>query len=171
MRSNINRDLGVVQGNFSALNQNISLNRDTITALEERTRQDREGFHQKLYTQDQERKSLEQRMHAGGGGNAPLPFPQPAVVASLPPPIPNNPWRLALVAPIHGEQIYFEGLGYRPISDFETHPVNTAPPHCYMRLNPEASVREDKVPREAGLLPKEEAQEVHVEGTSRSFLC
>ena len=58
-------------------------------------------------------------------------------------------------------------MGLRPISDFETHPAGAVPPNCYMRLNPEASIREDRVPKESVLLPKEEAQKCMLQALHR----
>ena len=77
---------------------------------------------------------------------------------SLPPFDTQNPWRSALYAPFTDELLTIEGIGTRPISDFERHPPTAELPYCYVRLSPEAVIREDKVPKETIIFPKEKAQ-------------
>ena len=77
---------------------------------------------------------------------------------SLPDFDPQNPWRSALYAPSTDELLTIEGIGTRPISDFERYPPTAALPFCYVRLSPEAAIREDKVPKETIIFPREKAQ-------------
>ena len=81
-------------------------------------------------------------------------------VQSLPPFDESNPWRSALRAPCQNEMITIEGLGTRPISDFEVFPPDGEFPYVYVRLNQLASIREDKVPKETVLFPLNKAQGV-----------
>ena len=79
-------------------------------------------------------------------------------VSSLPAFDPWNPWRSALCAPFVDGHLTIEGLGTRPLSDFERFPPDGALPNCYVRLSDSASVREDKVPKETVIFPKTIAQ-------------
>ena len=89
---------------------------------------------------------------------------QAAAAPSLPPATslpdndPNNPWRPALYAPYHGGMLTIEGIGTRPLEDFEHFPVSAELPHCYVRLSQDASVREDRVPKETVIYSRERAQ-------------
>ena len=71
--------------------------------------------------------------------------------SELPPMQSDNPWRAATTAPISEGQLFFEGLGFRPIEDFETFPEEGVLPNCWVRLKSDASVREDTVPTETVL--------------------
>ena len=71
---------------------------------------------------------------------------------------PANPWRYAMLAPREVDLISFEGLGTRPLSDFEFAPDRAAYPNCFMRLTEAASVRTDKIPKETVILPREKVQ-------------
>ena len=51
-----------------------------------------------------------------------------------------------------------EGFGTRPVSDFETFPQGQAIPYCWVRLHQAATVREDKVPKETVIFPRDRAQ-------------
>ena len=84
-------------------------------------------------------------------------------VRSLPPYDEQNPWRSALRAPCQNDMITVEGLGTRPISDFEVFPPDGTFPYVYIRLNELASVREDKVPKETVLFPLNKAQGVLIQ--------
>ena len=77
---------------------------------------------------------------------------------NLPPFDPSNPWRPAIYAPVSDGTLTIEGVGTRPISDFEIFPHGASPPFCFVRLREEASIREDRVPRETVLFPKDRAQ-------------
>ena len=90
------------------------------------------------------------------GGAAPLNVLPP--VDSLPPYDPSNPWRPALFAPFAGGLLTIEGLGTRPISDFERFPQNAELPNCYVRLSEDAAIREDRVPRETVIYSRDRAQ-------------
>ena len=79
-------------------------------------------------------------------------------VDSLPAFDPQNPWRSAAFAPLAGGMLTIEGIGTRPISDFERFPPEKELPFCYVRLSEEASIREDRVPKETILYPKDRAQ-------------
>ncbi|XP_068200581.1 uncharacterized protein [Palaemon carinicauda] len=73
----------------------------------------------------------------------------------------NNPWRMALHSPFSDGMLTLEGLGTRPLEDFEFFPPGLAFPfHGYARLTEEALVRLDKVPKETVIFPKEQAQSV-----------
>ena len=67
---------------------------------------------------------------------------------------PQNPWRSARYAPFSGSMLTIEGVGTRPISDFERHPPEAELPFCFVRLSQEASIREDRVPRETVIYPQ-----------------
>ena len=82
---------------------------------------------------------------------------------SLPPYDESNPWRSALHAPCQNNMLTLEGLGTRPLSDFEVFPPNGVFPHVYVRLSQSASIREDKVPRETVLYPLNKAQNLVVQ--------
>ena len=92
--------------------------------------------------------------HSQAGPSAPLLPPQD----SLPDMDSSNPWRPAIYAPISNGMITIEGLGTRPITDFERHPASAELPNCYVRLNREASIREDKVAQEAIIFPRDQLQ-------------
>ena len=77
---------------------------------------------------------------------------------TLPPFDVANPWRIAVTCVTSGDNVTVEGLGTRPIADFEKHPKDATWPNCYIRLKPEASVREDKIPRESVIFPHAKAQ-------------
>ena len=79
-------------------------------------------------------------------------------VDSLPPFDPANPWRPALYAPFAEGFLTIEGLGTRPIADFERFPQNAELPYCYVRLSDDATFREDRVPRETVLYSRDRAQ-------------
>ena len=78
--------------------------------------------------------------------------------SSLPPFDESNPWRSALRAPRQNNMLTIEGLGTRPMSDFEVFPPNGVFPHVYVRLSQSASIREDKVPKETVIFPLNKAQ-------------
>ena len=78
--------------------------------------------------------------------------------SSLPPYDESNPWRSALRAPCQNNMLTIEGIGTRPMSDFEVFPPNGVFPHVYVRLSQSASIREDKVPKETVLFPVNKAQ-------------
>ena len=69
-----------------------------------------------------------------------------------------NPWRIAVTCVTSGDNVTVEGLGTRPIADFERHPKDAIWPDCFIRLKPEASVREDKIPKETVIFPHSKAQ-------------
>ena len=77
---------------------------------------------------------------------------------SLPDMEPQNPWHSARFAPVAGDMLYLEGLGSRPITDFERFPPHADLLFCYVRLSHEAALREDKVPQETVLYPRDQAQ-------------
>ena len=77
---------------------------------------------------------------------------------SLPPFDESNPWRSALRAPCQNNMLTIEGLGTRPLTDFEVFPPNGVFPYVYVRLSQSASIREDKVPKETVLYPLNKAQ-------------
>ena len=81
-------------------------------------------------------------------------------IDSLPPYDESNPWRSALRAPCQNNMLTIEGLGTRPVSDFEFFPTDGQLPYVYVCLSESASVREDKVPKETVLYPREKAQNV-----------
>ena len=85
------------------------------------------------------------------------------LVQSLPPFDELNPWRSALRAPCQNDMITMEGLGTRPISDFEVFPPRGKFPYIYVRLSELASIREDKVPKERVLFPLNKAQGVLIQ--------
>ena len=87
---------------------------------------------------------------------------------SLPPFDESNPWRSALRAPCQNEMLTIEGLGTRPISDFEVFPPNGVFPHVYVRLSQSASIREDKVPKETVLFPLNKAQGVLMQALKKN---
>ena len=94
-------------------------------------------------------------------------------VESLPTYDSSNPWRPALFAPYAGGLLTIEGLGTRPITDFERFPENAELPYCYVRLSEDAAIREDKVPRETVIYSRERAQsclvqELKAEGCTNS---
>ncbi|XP_068226592.1 uncharacterized protein [Palaemon carinicauda] len=81
--------------------------------------------------------------------------------SKLPPFTKNNPWRMALHSPFSDGMLTLEGLGTRPLEDFEFFPPGLAFPfHGYARLTEDALVRLDKVPKETVIFPKEQAQSV-----------
>ncbi|XP_064101055.1 uncharacterized protein LOC135211750 [Macrobrachium nipponense] len=81
--------------------------------------------------------------------------------SKLPPFDKNNPWRFALHAPYRDGKLTFEGLGTRPLEDFEFYPENLQFPfNGFVRLTENALVRVDKVPKETVIFPKEQAQAV-----------
>ena len=71
---------------------------------------------------------------------------------------PSNPWRSARYAPLVNGMLTVEGVGTRPVEDFETFPPNATFPFCYVRLHSDATVREDKVPKETVIYPRDRAQ-------------
>ena len=77
---------------------------------------------------------------------------------SLPDFDPQNPWRSTKYASLSGGMLTIEGIGTRPIPDFERFPVDGEFPYVWVRLSQEASVREAKVPKETVIYPKEKAQ-------------
>ena len=79
-------------------------------------------------------------------------------VSSLPPFDESNPWRSALRAPCQNNMLTIEGVGTRPLTDFEVFPPNGVFPNVYVRLSQSASIREDKVPKETVLYPVNKAQ-------------
>ncbi|XP_064107292.1 uncharacterized protein LOC135216138 [Macrobrachium nipponense] len=81
--------------------------------------------------------------------------------SKLPPFDKNNPWRFALHAPYLDGALTLEGLGTRPLSDFEFYPEGLQFPfNGFVRLTENALVRMDKVPKETVIFPKEQAQAV-----------
>ena len=76
----------------------------------------------------------------------------------LPPMDPANPWRPAIHAPLQDGMLTIEGLGTRPVSDFERAPEGYDLPCCYVRLTQDALIRQDKVPKETVILPREKVQ-------------
>ena len=52
-----------------------------------------------------------------------------------------------------------EGLGTRPLSDFEQYPDGVDLRESYVRLAPEATVRDDKISKEVVLLPAQRVQD------------
>ena len=89
-------------------------------------------------------------------GDSPSPDMPPT--DSLPDFEPQNPWRSARYAPFSAGMLTIEGIGTRPISDFERYPPEGRLPYCFVRLSQEASVREDRVPKETVIYPRERAQ-------------
>ena len=80
-------------------------------------------------------------------------------VDSLPDCEPHNPWRSGISASLlNNNMIFLEGLGPRPVTDFERFPVDGLLPYVYLRLKPEAVFRQDKVPKETVLFPLNVAQ-------------
>ena len=80
------------------------------------------------------------------------------LAADLPQQDPMNPWRDGRYVNNDKGTLFVEGLGFRPISDFDFFPGRDAFPYCWLRLSPEASVRTDKVPRETVIYPLARAQ-------------
>ena len=78
--------------------------------------------------------------------------------SSLPPFDEANPWRSALRAPFQNNMLTIEGVGTRPITDFEVFPPNGVFPNVYVRFSQSAAIREDKVPKETVLFPINKAQ-------------
>ena len=99
--------------------------------------------------------SLASQMGTLKAGGQPDPMPP---IDSLPDLDPSNPWRSARYAPLVGGMLSVEGFGTRPASDFERYPPEANFPFCYVRLNQEAAVREDKVPKETVLYSRDRAQ-------------
>ncbi|XP_064109242.1 uncharacterized protein LOC135217346 [Macrobrachium nipponense] len=97
-------------------------------------------------------------MMAQTGGNPQLLSILPNA-ANLPPFEAGNPWRLAFGAVLRDGKLTIEGCGTRPLEDFEFHPTDLQSPFLgYARLTKEALVREDKVPAETLIFPREAAQ-------------
>ena len=66
-------------------------------------------------------------------------------VDSLPDCEPHNPWRSGISASLLNiNKIFLEGLGPRPVRDFESFPVDGLLPYVYLRLKPVAVFRQDK---------------------------
>ena len=82
---------------------------------------------------------------------------------SLPPYDESNPWRSARHAPCQNNMLTLEGLGTRPLSDFEVFPPNGVFPYVFVRLSQSASIRDDKVPKETVLYPLHKAQNLVVQ--------
>ena len=80
---------------------------------------------------------------------------------------PGNPWRSARFAPISRGLLTIEGVGTRPLKDFERYPPDADLPYCYVRLHPDATVREDRVPKETVLFSREGAQATFVQSAKR----
>ena len=57
---------------------------------------------------------------------------------SLPEMDPAKPWRSVRLAPVVGDTVFLEGLGSRPLADFERFPPGADLPFCYLRLSPDA---------------------------------
>ena len=70
----------------------------------------------------------------------------------------SNPWRSARFAPVSEGMLTIEGIGTRPLGDFERFPPGAQLPFCYVRLSAQASVREDRVPKETVIYPRDQAQ-------------
>ena len=98
------------------------------------------------------------RLEEGSNSGASQPDLPPS--DSLPDFDTQNPWRSARYAPCADGMLTIEGLGTRPLSDFERFPAEEGVPlsSCYVRLSAEVSVRDDRVPKETVLLPREKAQ-------------
>ncbi|XP_064078898.1 uncharacterized protein LOC135196208 isoform X2 [Macrobrachium nipponense] len=102
--------------------------------------------------------SQHQLLMAQTGGN-PLLLSILSNAANLPPFEAGNPWRLAFGAVLRDGKLTIEGCGTRPLEDFEFHPADLQSPFLgYARLTREALVREDKVPAETLIFPREAAQ-------------
>ena len=84
---------------------------------------------------------------------------------SLPDYDPGNPWRSARFAPVSKGLLTIEGVGTRPLKDFERYPPEADLPFCYVRLHPDATVREDRVPKETVLVSRERAQAIFVQSS------
>ena len=82
---------------------------------------------------------------------------------SLPPFDESNPWRSARHAPCQNNMLTLEGLGTRPLSDFEVFPPNGVFPYVFVRLSQSASIRDDRVPKETVLYPLNKAQNLVVQ--------
>ncbi|XP_066981300.1 uncharacterized protein [Macrobrachium rosenbergii] len=75
----------------------------------------------------------------------------------------SNPWRLAFNAPFANGKLTIEGCGTRPVEDYEFFPTDLVFPFPgYARLSEDALVREDKVPKETVIFPRDQAQSAWV---------
>ena len=88
----------------------------------------------------------------------PDPSQQMPLASELPPQDPLNPWRDGRFIINDKGTLYVEGLGFRPMSDFDYHPSPDAFPNCWLRLRPDASIRMDKIPKETVIFPLSRAQ-------------
>lgn len=77
---------------------------------------------------------------------------------NLPEGDPQNPWRSGIAIPVINNMLFIDGLGNRPISDFEIFPPGAKYPYCFLRLSPNASIRQDRVPKESVIYPTARAQ-------------
>ena len=71
---------------------------------------------------------------------------------------PQNPWKSARYVPCSRGVLTIEGIRTRHVPGFENHPPDVELPFCYIRLRQEVSVREDRVPKETIIYPRERAQ-------------
>ena len=142
------------------MSQKVTQNKASISSLTSKCNLDLSAMAAKLRKQESDYSTLRARVEVGAGETPGAPSTTTSTSLTLPAAEPNNPWCHTSIAPIHDDQIYFEGLGYRPISDFVQFPPEAPITNCFLRLSPSASVREDKVPKEAVIFPREEAQKL-----------
>ena len=77
---------------------------------------------------------------------------------SLPDMEQQNPWRFARYAVLKNGLPTVGGIGTRPVSDFDKFSPEAELPFCWVRLSQDASIREDRVPKETVLYPRDRAQ-------------